>query len=212
MESQCRPFARLPYAPSFKIGNLETMEVRLSKWIGISLRIANGVKNIPYTAEPESGVHPVVWLTKEPHRLDEIPELQEDATLKQLVVEANSPGRRFETFRCLATEELDEDGQWSAYRNVGFIYRNRQWFQDYGSQMMVVGEILGFALESIATPDNGSPFAVELQQANLKEEGIRGWSVDVWLQQRAGTREEASNLAGELLRILVPILGRRIGP
>lgn len=188
------------------------MEVRLSKWIGISLRIANGVKNIPYTAEPESGVHPVVWLTKEPHRLDEIPELQEDATLKQLVVEANSPGRRFETFRCLATEELDEDGQWSAYRNVGFIYRNRQWFQDYGSQMMVVGEILGFALESIATPDNGSPFAVELQQANLKEEGIRGWSVDVWLQQRAGTREEASNLAGELLRILVPILGRRIGP
>jgi len=148
----------------------------------------------------------MIWLSKEPGRIEEIPELQRDPKLKSLVVAINSPNLRFETFRC-ASQVEDENGHFSSVFGVGIIYRDRRAFQDYGAQLMVAGEVLGFVADSDKFPDQARPFAIEIHRIHLKEENLTGWSVDIWHVSRFAQKAEATSQAAEALDFLSSVLG-----
>ncbi|RON08522.1 hypothetical protein BK659_14130 [Pseudomonas brassicacearum] len=178
----------------------------MGKWAAIDLRICTDLRNLPYRAEPEDDIHPMIWLSKEPGRIEEIPELQRDPKLKALVTAINNSGLRFETFSC-ASQIEGVDGVFCSVFGVGFIYRDRRAFQDYGAQLMVAGEILGFVADSDTFPDQARPFAIEIHRIHLKEENLTGWSVDVWHESRSAHEADVKSQAAKALDFLTSVLG-----
>lgn len=179
----------------------------MGKWAAVEFRLSTTRKNIPYRSEPEEDIHPVIWLTKEPHRIDEIPELARDEELKAAMQALNKPGGRFETFRCLSQTQED-DGKHLAIFNIGLIYRDRMAFRDYAAQLMVVGELLGFAAEDELFPDSDKPFAVEIEPVTLTTEQVHGWAVDIWHQSYGDSPESAKLRANEVLRFVANTLAK----
>jgi hypothetical protein len=179
----------------------------MSKWAGIELRVSTERKNIPYRAEPDNDVHQVIWLTKEPYRIDEIPELQRDPELRVAIQKINAPGGRFETFRCGSVIEPDGD-KFSSTFNIGLVYRDRRGFVEYGAQLMIAGEILGFSAESDTFSTGARPFLLEMSPVVLTTENIAGWALDVWHRSVAGSELEAKNQASLVLRFLTDILSK----
>ncbi|MFO3675800.1 hypothetical protein ACKWMZ_26945 [Pseudomonas protegens] len=180
----------------------------MTAWKSVEVRLSQQKKNIPYAADAANDVHQVIWLSKEPQRIDEIPELNRDPELKSVVKEINSPGCRFETFRCGSLTEEDE-GKFYSNFNIGLIYRDRRAFADYGAQLMVAGEILGFSTDSDIFPASSRTFLIEIQQVNLTTEGIQGWTVDLWYRCAGETAQEATNQATRALSFLKNVLSAK---
>ncbi|WP_099431107.1 hypothetical protein [Pseudomonas mosselii] len=177
----------------------------MEKWNAVELRLAAESKHIPYRQEPDIDVHEMIWLTKQPDRINDIPELQRDEALKAAVRSINGLGLRFETFRCGSKEEPYE-GKYSSMFNVGFIYRDRNAFADYGAQMMVAGELLGFSTDSGIFGPGQKPFLFELQAVALTTEGIQGWTMDIWHQSLEDTPEKARQKSDQALALVSQIL------
>ncbi len=179
----------------------------MGKWAGIDLRICTELRNIPYKPEPDKGIHPVVWLTKEPKKIDDIPELRKDHYMKRLVLALNSEGGRFESFRCECLEEEQENGI-AAVFGVGFIYRDRRAFKDYAAQLMIAGEILGFMADSDTFENMAHPYTIEIHRVRLKDEDLIGRSVDVWHQSVSSNLDSAKQLRANAIEFLTSVLSK----
>lgn len=177
----------------------------MDKWNAVELRLMQSDKHLPYRQEPDDDVHEMIWLTKQPDRIHEIPELQRDAELKKAIGLINAEGLRFETFRCGSNEETYE-GQILRHFNIGFIYRDRDAFANYGAQLMVAGELLGFATDSGIFEPGEKPFLFELQPILLTNEGARGWTMDIWHQSVAESSDEARRKSDQALSFVSHVL------
>lgn len=180
----------------------------MSDWRAIEIRLSTEQKNIPYAANADSDIHPVIWLSKEPHRIEEIPELICDLELKSVVQSLNSPGCRFESFRCGSADE-EEDGKFYSNFNIGLIYRDRSAFSEYGAQLMIAGEILGFATDSGIFPEGSRTFLIEIERALLTTESIHGWTVDLWYQSVGQSAQEAKARAHQAMDFLKNVLSTK---
>ena len=180
----------------------------MSSWKSVEIRLSTGQKNIPYAAHPEEDVHQVIWLSNEPERIDEIPELSRDAELRSAIQSINSPGCRFESFRCGSVHEEDEGTFYSNF-NIGLIYRDRNAFNNYGAQLMIAGEVLGNATDSDIFPERSRTFLIEIESVLLTTEGIHGWTVDLWHRSAGKTALEAKTQANQALNLLKNVLSAK---
>ena len=180
----------------------------MSNWTAVEIRLSTQQKSIPYVADLDGDVHPVIWLSKEPDRIDEIPELSRDLELKSVIQSLNSSGSRFESFRCGSIDE-DGDGKFYSSFNIGLIYRDRSEFSEYGAQLMVAGEILGYATDSGIFPEGSRAFLIEIERALLTTENIHGWTVDLWHQSVGQSTQEAKARAHQALSFLKNVLSAK---
>jgi hypothetical protein len=186
----------------------EPIGAMMSNWKAVEIRLSTETKNIPYSAEPENDVHPVIWLSKEPQRIDEIPELSRDPALKLVIQALNAPGCRFESFRCGSVDE-ENDGKFYSNFNIGLIYRDRRAFAEYGAQLMISGEILGFSTDSDIFPKGSRTFLIEIQPVFLTTEQAQGWTVDLWHRSEGKTVQEAKAQADQALSFLKNVLSAK---
>ncbi|WP_433766634.1 hypothetical protein [Pseudomonas putida] len=180
----------------------------MSNWKAVEIRLSTQRKNIPYATDPENDVHPVIWISKEPHRIDEIPELNRDPELKSAIQSLNSPGCRFESFRCGSIDEED-DGKFYSNFNIGLIYRDREAFANYGAQLMIAGEVLGFSTDSDIFPEGSRMFLIEIESVLLTTESVHGWTVDLWHRSEGRTAQEAKGKANQALNLLKNVLSAK---
>lgn len=180
----------------------------MTAWKSVEIRLSQQRKNIPYAPDLANDVHPVIWLSREPQRIDEIPELIRDPELKSTVQSINSPGCRFETFRCGSVTEED-DGKFYSNFNIGLIYRDRRAFADYGAQLMIAGEVLGFSTDSDIFPASSRTFLIEIEPVHLTTEGVHGWTVDLWYRCQGETAQDATIQAARALNLLKNVLSAK---
>lgn len=177
------------------------------KWAAIDLRICTQEKRLPYRAEPEDGVHPMIWLRKEPHRINEIPELEHDEALRSAVQRLNGANSSFETFRCESIQNFD-DGRYVSVFGLGVLYRARNWFASYPAQVLIAGEILESAANDSFFPDQDHPFAIEITRTLLTEERHLGWTLDIWHESVADSAQEAKSRSDKALTFLERVLSK----
>lgn len=176
------------------------------KTASVQVTFTTGHRNLPYAADIETGHHPMIWLSKEPDRIDEIPELDGEPELKDLIRAINGPGQDFETFRCAHTTTQTEAGiTRSMY--VAVIFRNRQWAETPDPYLVLSRSIVIALAHSDEFPDNALPFEVRLRRHWLKEESVWAYTADIQLYiqapNEAQMREELARQTAFLQKILV---------
>lgn len=148
------------------------------KSASIQVTFTTGHRNLPYATDLETGHHPMIWLSKEPGRIDEIPELEGEPELKDLVRAINAPGQDFETFRCAHTTTKTETGiTRSMY--VAIIFRNRQWAEVPDPYLIVSRNIAMSLAHSDQFLDGAIPFELRLRNHWLKEEQVYAYTADI---------------------------------
>lgn len=136
--------------------------------------------NIPYRSakDSEGEVFPYRNLIKYPDEIDRIPELEGEPLIKQFVARVNAPEGIFETFRITHWCDHNE-GRSRQVMCLGFFFRDRSLFHRYDNCMMLVGNLLQrMETDGISLLD---PPLIEIQQAYLKTEKIKGWVIDMYL-------------------------------
>ena len=154
------------------------MEKAKEKTASIQVTFTTGHRNLPYATNVDEGHYPMVWLSKEPHRIDEIPELEGEPELKEFVRAINGPNHDFETFRCFHKTTTDR-GHVVRSMYVAVIFRNRDLAASLDPYMVLTRSILTGVAESKEFPDNALPFEVQLQRHWLKEESVWAYTADI---------------------------------
>ncbi|KAI2693124.1 hypothetical protein [Pseudomonas sp. TNT3] len=175
------------------------------KTASVQVTFTTGHRNLPYATDLETGHHPMIWLSKEPNRIDEIPELEGEPELKELIRAINGPSQDFETFRCAHTTNKTESGiTRSMY--VAVIFRNRQWAETPDPYLVLSRSIVIALAHSEEFPDNALPFEVRLRRHWLKEESVWAYTADIHLYiqapDEAQMREELARQTAFLQKIL----------
>ncbi|UNM18055.1 hypothetical protein K0P33_21180 [Pseudomonas sp. ArH3a] len=175
------------------------------KTASIQITFTTGHRNLPYATDLEGGHHPMIWLSKEPDRINEIPELEGEPELKDLIRAINGPGQDFETFRCAHTTKKTEAGiTRSMY--VAIIFRNRQWAEVPDPYLIVSRNIVTSLARSDQFPDGAIPFELRLRNHWLKEEQVYAYTADIqfYIQapDEAQMREELARQTVFLEKIL----------
>ena len=164
--------------------------------IRVSLSIETD--NIPYRSSKYSGgeVFPYRNLTKYPDEIDHIPELEGEPFIKQFVARINAPEGMFETFRITHWCDHNEEGS-RQVMCLGFFFRDRSLFHGYDNCMMLVGNLL----QRMETDGISFLFppVVEIQQAYLKTEKIKGWVIDIYLSGFGPSEQSAREDLGTTL-------------
>lgn len=126
----------------------------------------------------------MIWLSKEPERINEIPELKGEPELEKLIRAINGPGQDFETFRCAHTTEKTEYGV-TRSMYVAIIFRNRQWAEVPDAYLVLSRNIVMSLAHSDEFPDCAIPFEVQLRKHWLKEESVWAYTADIQFHIRA---------------------------
>ena len=175
------------------------------KKASIQLTFTTGHRNLPYATDLEEDHHPMIWLSKEPHRIDEIPELVGEPELKEFIKAINGPGQDFETFRCAHTTKQTENGV-TRSMYVAVIFRNRQWAETPDPYFILSRGIVMALAQSKEFPNGSIPFEVQLQRHWLKEERVWAYTADIqfYIQapDEAQMREELARQTAFLEKIL----------
>ncbi len=154
------------------------MEKDAEKTASIQVTFTTGHRNLPYATNLEEDHHPMIWLSKEPNRIDEIPEFEGEPELKEFVRAINGPGLPFETFRCSHHTGTDQ-GIVIREMYVAVIFRDRNLAANLDSYMVLVRSVLTGLASSTEFPDNALPFEVRLHRHWLKEENVWAHTADI---------------------------------
>lgn len=168
----------------------------------IRLSLSSSVQNLPYSVQLEEDVHPYVSIVSDPDTIDEIPELQNEPELRQFVLDMNSPGLTFETFR-IAHWYGEYSGQKTRCLCLGFHFRDKGLFSNLHAYAQVADHILQTRLAAKAA---GSPPLLEAQRAFLKTSGIHGMVMDIFLEGIGSDNNGATKNLVEQLDCLRPVL------
>lgn len=148
------------------------------KTASVQITYTTGHRNLPYATDLEADHHPMIWLSKEPDRINEIPELEGEPELKEFVRAINAPGKDFETFRCSHSTGTDQ-GHVVRAMYVAVIFRNRNLAANLDPYMVLVRSILTGVAASTEFPNNALPFEVRLNSHWLKEESVWAHTADI---------------------------------
>lgn len=148
------------------------------KSASIQVTFTTGHRNLPYATNLEEDHHPMIWLSREPELIDEIPELEGEPELKEFVRAINAPGNDFETFRCSHRTGTDQ-GHVIRSMYVAVMFRDRNLAASLDPYMVLVRSILTGLAASTEFPDNALPFEVRLHRHRLKEESVWVYTADI---------------------------------
>ncbi|MEY2501562.1 MAG: hypothetical protein QOI07_1896 [Verrucomicrobiota bacterium] len=126
-------------------------------------------------------------LIQDPDSIDQIPELFREPEMKEFIRGINAPGGTFETVRMLHWINGSE-GKIQRSICFGFVFRDRGLFNVYSNCMMVLGNLLQFALKNEFCD---GPALFEIQQAHFLQERCSGWIMDLYVGGIADTEEAA---------------------
>ncbi|NVZ45125.1 hypothetical protein HX780_06730 [Pseudomonas tolaasii] len=181
------------------------MEKEKDKTASIQVTFTTGHRNLPYAVNLEEDHHPMIWLSREPERIDEIPELKGEPELKEFVRAINGPGLHFETFRCSHRTGTDQ-GHVIRTMYVALIFRDRKLAASLDNYMVLIRGILTGVAASKEFPDNALPFEVRLHKHWLKEEELWVHTADIQFHiqalDEARMREELGRQTAFLEKIL----------
>jgi len=177
----------------------------MEKSSSIQVTFTTGHRNLPYATDEENGHHPMIWLSREPERITEIPELQNEPELKAFISAINAPGRHFETFRC-AHSDTEAPGSYTRAMYVAVLFRDRALAASIDNYMILAREIVTGTANHPDFPANTVPFELRLAQHWLKEESAWVYTADIqfWIQalDQAAMRNEMSKEMAFLEKIL----------
>ncbi|MFJ2455887.1 hypothetical protein ACIOWK_29900 [Pseudomonas protegens] len=181
------------------------MEKEKEKTASIQVTFTTGHRNLPYATNLEEDHHPMIWLSREPERIDEIPEFEGEPELKELVRAINEPGLSFETFQCSHRTETNR-GHVIREMYVAIIFRNRSLAASLDPYMILLRCILTGLASSTEFPDNAPTFEVQLCRHWLKEENVWAYTANIQFhiqalddaQMRAELGRQTSFLQGIL--------------
>ncbi|WP_445392391.1 hypothetical protein ACUDTL_16905 [Stenotrophomonas pavanii] len=175
--------------------------------LNISISYATETYNLPYALE-EGKVFPLIWLSREPDRISEIPELEGEPELASFLAAINAPGLPFESFRC-ALEDVSHPEVGGVLRRmyVGVIFRDREWASDISNYFMLARGLLLTSVHNDSFPDGSSPFELRLMKNCLKDEGGRiAFTADVQMEIWGEAAEEMREHLIERLAALQHVL------
>ncbi|MCG7598351.1 hypothetical protein MHM84_00960 [Halomonas sp. McH1-25] len=156
----------------------------------IRLTLDDETLHIPYEAESytEGTIHPYRPLVQAPEQIALIPELEGQPALRKLLEAINAPGGMFESVR-IDTSYHDYDGQLAHVVAVGMIFRDRTWFQNFDRCLIFAGRLLETLHDNELFCANEDVAQLELQRTVLREEGIQGWIMDLFLMGQGQDRQ-----------------------
>lgn len=159
----------------------------------------NETLGVPYSRPPDDpSSHSYIDLKKEPWRLDEIPELRDDAALKRVVMKINEQGGFFRSIGCerWADERNSADGILHFGSYVGFALdawpvRRKQAAESIFERFREHGD-------SVSWPD-GVRMIIILRPTIFYDQGAAGWSLEFWCRSSAATLNAARQQWGEAM-------------
>jgi len=156
----------------------------------------------------EGKIFPLIWLSREPDRISEIPELEGEPELASFLGTINAPGLPFESFRC-AFEDIVNPSTGGVLRRmyVGIIFRDRDWASDLTNYFVLARGLLMSVVHDNSFPDGTGPFELRLMRNCLKDEGGRiAFTADVQMElygeDQAQMREELARQLSVLQQAL----------
>lgn len=173
----------------------------------IELRVSleNTPQPIPYSGEPDGSAHHYVSLLKEPGAIDDLPELKGEPTMKHLIKAIHTSGSIFETAR-MAHWFPDVGIGKPALRVLcfGFFFRDRTLFQRFDNCMMFLGNLLLSARKEMIASD--AQFLLEIQPALLRNEGLTGWIMDLYISGAGEDQDAARSHLDQNLHQIIPFV------
>lgn len=177
----------------------------MDKTASIQVTYTTGHRNLPYATNEVEGLFPMVWLSKEPDRIDEIPEFDGEPELKEFVRAINAPNLPFETFRCAHRTDTQPGGV-IREMYVAVIFRDRRLAASLDPYMVLVRSIVTALAESTDFPDNALPFEVRLHRHWLKEESLWAYTADIQFYLQAESEPQMRRKMTQEMAFLEKIL------
>lgn len=179
----------------------------MDRELNVTISYATGLHNLPY-APVEGRIFPLIWLSREPDRIGEIPELEGEPELARFLNVINAPGLPFESFRC-AFEDTAHSSVGGVLRRmyVGIIFRDRDWASDLTNYFVLARGLLLAAVHDDSFPDGTGPFELRLMRNCLKDEGGRvvftaDVQMEIYGEDQAHMREMLTKRLAALQRAL----------
>jgi hypothetical protein len=171
--------------------------------IEVRVSLSTEPQSIPYSGEPDGGVHHYASLLTEPGAIDELPELKGEPTTKHLIKSIHTSGSRFETARmCHFFPEVEAGKPVLRVFCLGFFFRDRMLFQRFDNCMMLLGNLLLSASNDTVASD--APFLLEIQPAMLRLENLTGWIMDLYISGSGEDQDAARNRLDQNLSQMIP--------
>lgn len=156
----------------------------------------------------EGRVFPLIWLSREPDRIGEIPELEGEPELARFINAINGPGLPFESFRCAFEDTVHPSvGGVLRHMYVGIVFRDREWASDLTNYFVLARGLLLTAVHDESFPDGTGPFELRLMRNCLKDEGecivfTADVQMEIYGEDQAQMRERLATRLSALQRAL----------
>lgn len=142
-------------------------------------------------------------LVANPEAIYEIPELDAEHAMQEFVGHINAPGGVFETVRMVHWFNKSDPSVVTQCLCLGFIFRDRSLFANYGSCLQFAGQLLHHSLASEI--QFAGPPLLETQPAHLLNENLGGWVMDIYLAGSGGHEDAARQHLGQVLASMCPL-------
>lgn len=129
-------------------------------------------------------------LVDSPDAIKEVPELQDEPAMTELIEFINRPNGTFETVRMVHWFNKSEETTIRCL-SIGFVFRDRKLFGHYSNCMMYLGNLLQYGQGGTHLSDQ--PMLLEIQPANFSEENIQGWIMDLYVSGHGKDKVEATS-------------------
>lgn len=129
-------------------------------------------------------------LLDNPDAIKELPELQGEPAMKELIEFINGPNGTFETVRMIHWFSNSEETT-SRNLSIGFVFRDRKLFSNYSNCMMYLGNLLKLGLGGTHISD--IPVLLEIQPAVFTIEKVQGWIMDLYVSGQGKDEDAAKN-------------------
>lgn len=177
----------------------------MRKTSSIKITYTTGHSILPYAPDEKNGNFPMIWLSKEPDRIGEIPELYGEPELRKLIRSINAPSLALETFscshrtftnsRCLTKEIL-----------FSFIFRDRKLSETLDEYMKLACNIATSIAESVEFEDNALPFEIRFSKNWLKQENLWAHTASIYINIQAPNENAVSKKLAQEISFLTKLL------
>ncbi len=176
--------------------------------LGIDYR--TGFRNLPYATNIEVGHHPMVLLSKDPDKIDQIPELAGEPELRNFIAAVNGPGVPMESFRCdHRTKQTASGVERNLY--VAFLFRDRAMAADARNYLAMAGNLVSEVEREQCFIEGEVPFQINLARHRMREDGDAFvYTVDINMDVQGGTEADMRADLARRLDILLRAISREV--
>jgi len=152
----------------------------MSDRVEIRVSLESKIQNIPYKPGKDNDGENYGYksLLRNPGLIDEIPELEGQPIMKELVSFINREGGTFETIRVIHWASCDNNIHSKVF-SLGFVFRDRGLFSEYNNCLAFAGVLLH---HDCSNKVENQASLLEVQPANFVQENCHGWIMDLYLK------------------------------